>query len=50
VWLTVSAICGTDLRMVRGTLPGVKPGQILGHEGVEEVARVCGHSDPAIGW
>jgi threonine dehydrogenase-like Zn-dependent dehydrogenase len=34
VRLTASAICGTDLHMVRGTLPGVKPGTILGHEGV----------------
>src|SRR5579875_1546250 len=30
VRLTASAICGTDLHMVRGT----KPGTILGHEGV----------------
>lgn len=29
-----SAICGTDLHMVRGTLPGMKPGTILGHEAV----------------
>jgi threonine dehydrogenase-like Zn-dependent dehydrogenase len=34
VRLTASAICGTDLHLVRGTLPGVKPGTILGHEGV----------------
>jgi threonine dehydrogenase-like Zn-dependent dehydrogenase len=34
VRLTASAICGTDLHMVRGTLPGMKPGTILGHEGV----------------
>jgi threonine dehydrogenase-like Zn-dependent dehydrogenase len=42
VRITTSAICGTDLHMIRGTLPGVKPGTILGHEGVgivEEVAR-----------
>jgi threonine dehydrogenase-like Zn-dependent dehydrogenase len=42
VRLTASAICGTDLHFVRGTLPGVKPGTILGHEGVgivEEVGR-----------
>ncbi len=32
--LTASAICGTDLHMVRGTLPGMKSGTILGHEGV----------------
>ena len=34
VRLTASAICGTDLHLVRGTLPGVKRGTILGHEGV----------------
>jgi threonine dehydrogenase-like Zn-dependent dehydrogenase len=34
VRLTASAICGTDLHMIRGTLPGVKRGTILGHEGV----------------
>lgn len=34
VRLTASAICGTDLHMVRGTLGGMKKGTILGHEGV----------------
>src|SRR3954469_13454250 len=34
VRLTASAICGTDLHFVRGTLSGMKPGTILGHEGV----------------
>ena len=34
VRLTASAICGTDLHFVRGTVPGMKPGTILGHEGV----------------
>lgn len=34
VRLSASAICGTDLHMIRGTLPGMKPGTILGHEGV----------------
>lgn len=42
VRLTASAICGTDLHMIRGTLPGMKSGTILGHEGVgvvEETGR-----------
>jgi threonine dehydrogenase-like Zn-dependent dehydrogenase len=42
VRLTASAICGTDLHMIRGTLSGMKPGRILGHEGVgviEELGR-----------
>lgn len=34
VRLTASAICGTDLHMVRGSLPGMAPGTVLGHEGV----------------
>ncbi len=40
VRLTASAICGTDLHMVRGTMPGMKPGTILGHEGVGVVEEV----------
>ncbi|WP_394846811.1 glutathione-dependent formaldehyde dehydrogenase [Pendulispora brunnea] len=40
VRLTASAICGTDLHMVRGTLPGMKPGTILGHEGVGTVEEL----------
>src|SRR5579884_2850201 len=38
--LTASAICGTDLHMIRGTLPGMKSGTILGHEGVGIVEQV----------
>lgn len=34
VRLTASAICGTDLHFVRGTVGGMQPGTILGHEGV----------------
>ncbi|MBO4236180.1 alcohol dehydrogenase catalytic domain-containing protein [Pseudonocardia alni] len=40
VRLTVSAICGTDLHMVRGTMPGMRPGTVLGHEGVGVVEEV----------
>ena len=40
VRLTASAICGTDLHMIRGTMPGMKPGTILGHEGVGVVEEV----------
>ncbi len=40
VRLTGSAICGTDLHMVRGTLPGMEEGTILGHEGVGVVEDV----------
>jgi threonine dehydrogenase-like Zn-dependent dehydrogenase len=34
VRITTSAICGTDLHMIRGTVPGMVPGTILGHEAV----------------
>lgn len=40
VRITASAICGTDLHLVRGTVPGMKPGTILGHEGVGVVAEL----------
>ncbi len=40
VELTTSAICGTDLHFVRGTTAGVRPGTVLGHEGVGIVREV----------
>jgi threonine dehydrogenase-like Zn-dependent dehydrogenase len=40
VRLSASAICGTDLHMIRGTMPGMKPGTILGHEGVGYVEEL----------
>jgi threonine dehydrogenase-like Zn-dependent dehydrogenase len=42
VRLTASAICGTDLHMVRGTMPGMVPGTVLGHEGIGIIEEV-GH-------
>jgi threonine dehydrogenase-like Zn-dependent dehydrogenase len=43
VRLTASAICGTDLHFVRGTMPGTKEGRILGHEGVGVVEQIGAH-------
>jgi len=40
VRLTASAICGTDLHMVRGTFTGMQAGTILGHEGVGIVEEI----------
>ena len=40
VRITASAICGTDLHIVRGTLGGMKPGTILGHEGIGVVEEI----------
>jgi len=49
VRLTASAICGTDLHMIRGTMAGMKPGTILGHEGVGNRDRVVIPSTIACG-
>ena len=38
--VTASAICGTDLHFIRGTLSGMKPGTILGHAAVGVVEEV----------
>ncbi|GIH95925.1 alcohol dehydrogenase catalytic domain-containing protein [Planobispora siamensis] len=38
--ITTSAICGTDLHFVRGTMPGMRPGTVLGHEAVGVVEEV----------
>jgi threonine dehydrogenase-like Zn-dependent dehydrogenase len=40
VRVTRSAICGTDLHLVRGTMPGMVEGTILGHEAVGVVEDV----------
>jgi threonine dehydrogenase-like Zn-dependent dehydrogenase len=40
VRITASAICGTDLHFVRGTVAGMKPGTILGHEAVGIVEEI----------
>jgi len=40
VEITASGICGTDLHFVRGTMAGMVPGTILGHEGVGVVREV----------
>ena len=38
--ITASAICGTDLHFIRGTVSGMRPGTILGHEAVGIVEEV----------
>jgi threonine dehydrogenase-like Zn-dependent dehydrogenase len=40
VEITDSAICGTELHFVRGTMSGMRPGTILGHEAVGIVREV----------
>jgi threonine dehydrogenase-like Zn-dependent dehydrogenase len=38
--ITTSAICGTDLHMVRGTVTDMKSGTILGHEAVGVIEEI----------
>jgi alcohol dehydrogenase len=40
VRITTSTICGTDLHILKGDLPSVTPGRILGHEGIDVVMEV----------
>lgn len=40
VRITRSAICGTDLHFIRGTMAGMREGTILGHEAVGVVEEV----------
>jgi threonine dehydrogenase-like Zn-dependent dehydrogenase len=35
--VTATAICGSDLHLFRGKVPGMKPGDIMGHEFMGEV-------------
>jgi threonine dehydrogenase-like Zn-dependent dehydrogenase len=39
VKITTSAMCGTDLHLIRGTMPGMKEGTIIGHEAVGEIVE-----------
>ncbi|WP_443050700.1 alcohol dehydrogenase catalytic domain-containing protein [Streptomyces sp. NBC_00286] len=52
--ITTSAICGTDLLFVPGTMSGLREGRILGHEAVGVVVDVgCGSSWSTVwrtGW
>lgn len=40
VRMEASTICGTDLHIVKGDVPAVRPGTILGHEGCGIVEKV----------
>ena len=46
VRVDTTTICGTDLHILKGDVPAVVPGRILGHEGVGTVTEV-GSSVPA---
>ena len=38
--ITTSTICGTDLHILKGDLPAVTDGRVLGHEGIGVVEQV----------
>jgi alcohol dehydrogenase len=40
VRIDTTTICGTDLHILKGDVPAVAPGRILGHEGVGVIAEV----------
>lgn len=40
VQVDTTTICGTDLHILKGDVPAVRPGRILGHEGVGTVVEV----------
>ncbi|MFI8091033.1 zinc-dependent alcohol dehydrogenase family protein [Streptomyces sp. NPDC086080] len=42
VRVTAVTVCGTDLHILKGDVPEVRPGTVLGHEAVGEVVEVGG--------
>jgi alcohol dehydrogenase len=42
VRIDTTTICGTDLHILKGDVPAVTPGRILGHEGVGTITEVGG--------
>ncbi|MHB8120756.1 MAG: zinc-dependent alcohol dehydrogenase family protein [Desulfuromonadaceae bacterium] len=40
VRITTTSICGTDLHILKGDVPTISPGRILGHEGVGIIEEV----------
>ena len=49
VRITTSTICGTDLHILKGDVPTVTAGRILGHEGVGVIEAV-GPALPPSRW
>ena len=40
VKMDTTTICGTDLHILKGDVPTVTPGRVLGHEGVGTIVEV----------
>ncbi len=38
--MLATTICGTDLHTLKGDVPEVEVGRILGHEGIGEITEV----------
>src|SRR5690348_3133967 len=47
--VTSTAICGSDLHLYDGVIPGMMPGDILGHEPMGEVVEVGPKSTLKVG-
>ena len=39
--ISESTICGTDLHIIKGGVPTVRPGTVLGHEATGVVTEMC---------
>ena len=50
VRITTSTICGTDLHILKGDVPSVTDGRILGHEGVGVIEDVSKAADWMAHW
>ena len=46
VRITKTTICGTDLHILKGDVPEVTDGRILGHEGVGIIEETGGGCNP----
>ena len=49
VQMVATTICGTDLHILKGDVPEVEIGRILGHEGIGVITDV-GDSVTQLGW
>jgi threonine dehydrogenase-like Zn-dependent dehydrogenase len=47
--VNLSSICGSDLHLLRGKTPGLKPGSVIGHEFVGRVTEVAEGSKVSVG-
>ena len=48
IGVDTTTICGTDLHILKGDVPAVTPGRILGHEAIGTVEAVGRSQDPGV--